>query len=80
MKKTTEKIQDNSSCFSLIFLIIGLIVGLILKSTNMFSSKYIAIGLPTIFFLLTGNLLDMLCSKQKVNKKTNPQKKESDYK
>ncbi len=77
MKKTTEKFQDSSNCFSLIFLIIGLIVGLILQSANVFSSKYIAIGLPTMLFLIIGNFLDMLCSKQNISKEANQQKKES---
>jgi hypothetical protein len=77
MKKATKKFQDSSNCFSLIFLIIGLIVGLILQSADVFSSKYVAVGLPTILFLITGNFLDMLCSKQNTNKEANQQKKES---
>jgi F0F1-type ATP synthase assembly protein I len=77
MKKATGKIQDSSNCFSLIFLIIGLIVGLILQNANVFSSKYVAIGLSTMLFLIIGNFLDMLCSKQSTNKEAKQQKKES---
>lgn len=51
--------EQYTTCFSAIFFLLGIALGLVLQAGQIFSSDEVNLMLPISLLLLTGNFLDL---------------------
>lgn len=73
-----KKKKEITTCYSVIFLVIGGVAGLILRACQILPSGEMAFALPTILLLLVGNVLDIRAASKNTSEKMESKKERNE--